>query len=277
MVFPNKSLNAFISSLFLILILLSCTKKEVLPYNPAGEIGIKGDTVVKKFKKLNKNEVLVYKMIGPDERTIRIYANSKSRERTRLLGEWANSMKWGELQFSIDQRKCVFVSNEIQSNNGEWKGDQVYYVDGDGGVVIFLMNIYPPFVLSLKGTEILYEDYLFNKKDLREKRFMVYDIPQKKVSSTVSWEMPGDTLGYAYSEINVFYKRRQNDGTIKIFYTGEDGIILAAATINPKSGQLSELWCFDLSKNENEYPKNDGPEWQDDLVYIPTNPDFKAP
>jgi len=48
------------------------------------------------FKKLNKNEVLAYRMVGNDKTTLQLFAvDDQNRDKKRKIGEWARSVEWG--------------------------------------------------------------------------------------------------------------------------------------------------------------------------------------
>jgi len=90
------------------------------------------------------------------------------------------------------------------------------------------------------------------------------------------WKIPENTLGY--EDIYYFNKIRLSDGRFKIFFVGEESIILAAAILDPESDKLQILWNFDISTDEMDFPtvSEDIKSWIDDMTNMPNDNKYKV-
>jgi hypothetical protein len=222
-------------------------------------------TVVMRFKPLEKNEKLVYK-IAKDGRIgfFQLFAQIIDKTNRRQIGEWENINYWAGplggvngLEFSLDRKYCYFSQNE-PSDGAETRS--VFFVNGPAGKVeCILKHLKSSFRSSDDGKYIIYGDTEFNSESKELKRFKVYNSISGKIEAEPSWEI-NDEDG-----VDVFYFRRnKEDNKIKVLLVADDFSIVAIGIID--LGNFSLIGDWTQKGKNGHYPNLKDKEWRDDII-----------
>ena len=182
------------------------------------------------FSPLMVGEVLGYERITSKNWGIRFFVRSVDGERQQqFIGEWANCLS--SPQIVRNSRGCFFTVTNPKS-----RLDWLFFVDGDNGIVKYIMEVPSIYRASIDGRYLLYSDPAVSHES-EVYYFIQYDFLAGKVVQRYQWK-PKSLEQY---DSFIFLIQRRGRDEIH-FFAGADTMFFAELSVDPGKQTFEILW-----------------------------------